>query len=100
MRIIWLDPALDDLETIYEYYSEVAGVDTARKQLEKIYKASSLLTEHNYIGHVSSLDSEGLILEWVVPKTNYILPYSVIDDEIRIYRIFDTRQAPLDSWGN
>ena len=98
MNIIWLDPALDDLESIFTYYLDVASIDVARSQLNKIYQAASLLTESPYIGHISPLDDKGLILEWVIPSTNYILPYSVFGDEIRIYRVFDSRQEPVDSW--
>lgn len=98
MRIIWLQLARQDLEDIQAYYSDIAGKVVAEKIIRKIVKASRLLGDNPYIGHVSSLDSSGVTLEWVVPNTNYILPYAVLDDEIQIYRVFDTRQDPVDSW--
>lgn len=98
MEIVWLRLARQDIEDIQSYYTEVAGKQVSDKILKKIVKASRLLAQQPYIGHISPLDDTGLILEWVIPSTNYILPYSVIDDQIRIYRVFDSRQEPLDSW--
>lgn len=98
MEIIWLPEALLDLHEIYEYHSEVAGEQVANGQLRKIYAATELLTRHPQIGHISSLDSSDLILEWVIPNTNYTLPYLIIDNEIQIYRVFDTRQELPESW--
>lgn len=98
MRIIWLRLARKDIEDIRSYHTEVAGKDVADKIITKIIKSARLLSRQPYIGHVSSKDSDGLILEWVVPKSNYILPYSIVDDEIQIYRVFDSRQKPVDSW--
>jgi len=98
MEIIWLRLARQDIEEIQSYYTEVAGKQVSDKIVTRIVKASRLLAQQPYIGHISPLDDKGLILEWVIPSTNYILPYSVVGNEVRIYRVFDSRQEPVNSW--
>ena len=97
MEVIWLRLARQDIEEINDYYTEVAGKEIANSIVSKIVKSTRLLTQQPYIGHISPLDDKGLILEWAIPSTNYILPYSVVGDEIHIYRVFDSRQQPVDS---
>lgn len=91
MKVIWLRRARQDIQEINDYYTEVAGKNVADKIIKKIVKSARLLVKQPYIGHASTLDDQGLILEWVIPTTNYILPYSIVDDEILIYRVFDSR---------
>lgn len=98
MEIIWLPDALLDLYGVYEYYCKVAGEPVAKRQLSKIHSATQLLTKHPFIGHLSTLEHSGELLEWTIPRTPYVIPYWVIDDEIRICRVFDTRQEPVESW--
>jgi len=98
MKIIWLYGSLLDLHSIREYYSEVASEAIANQQLSKIYAATGLLMNHPYIGHVSTLDNSGELFKWVIPNTHYTIPYPIVDEEILIYRVFDSRQERPDSW--
>ena len=97
-NIVWLTLARKDIEQIHAYLSEAAGVETALEQVTKIVKAARLLQQHPYIGHVSDLDDTGDVLEWVIPKTHYILPYLIRGDDILILRVFDARQQKPDGW--
>jgi len=98
MRIVWLRSAQSDIKLIQEYYEEVASKAVADQQVLKVIRSTRILEAHPYAGHTSSLDDSGEILEWVIPKTSYILPYSVMEDEILIYRVFDARQERPESW--
>ena len=98
MKVIWLRSAREDIEQIQEYYEEVAGKSVADQQVLKVIRSTRLLESHPYAGHISSLDDTGTVLEWVIPKTNYILPYTIMDNEILIYRVFDARQERPNSW--
>jgi len=96
MKIVWLPLALGDLSQIDEYYTEVASKAVANRQLKKVVKASRLLQEQPYMGHISPNDPE--VLEWHIPNTSYTLPDMLETDEIRILRLFDERQEKPSSW--
>lgn len=98
MKIVWLPFALDDMAGIQSYYTEVAGKQVADQQLKKITKAVRLLQHQPYIGHISSIDIHSDVLEWHIPSTSYTLPYMVINEEIRILRVFDERQERPEAW--
>lgn len=97
-NIVWLKLAREDIEKIRAYLVDVASKDIADQQIVKIIKAARLLQQHPYVGHVSDLDEVGDVLEWVIPKTHYILPYLVQEEDIIILRVFDTRQQKPDGW--
>lgn len=96
MRIVWLPLALADLANIDAYYTDVASKAVANRQLKKVVKASRLLQEQPYLGHISANDPE--VLEWHIPNTTYTLPYMIQTYEIRILRVFDERQDKPASW--
>lgn len=98
MKIVWLPYALSDLAGIKRYYTKAAGKPIADKQVQKVTKASRLLKVHPYIGHPSPNDADDDVLEWNIPSTSYTLPYMVVDNEIRILRVFDQRQERPESW--
>lgn len=89
---------MQDMARILEYYTEAAGQSVAHRQLVKISKSARLLESQPYIGHISTDDPNGDVLEWRIPSTTYTLPYLIVADEIRIMRIFDERQERPDSW--
>ncbi len=98
MKIVWLPLALQDLVSIQAYYLEVAGKPVSDKQLIKITKAVRLLQTQPYLGHISATDIHNDVLEWHIPSTSYTLPYVILNDEIRILRVFDERQERPESW--
>jgi len=97
-NIVWLRLALNDIEQIRSDYTEAVSEEIANKQTVKIVKAARLLQMNPYVGHVSDLDYSGEVLEWVIPKTHFILPYLVRDEDVVILRVFDTRQDRPESW--
>jgi len=95
MKIAWLTKAQYDLNSIDNYYSEVASKTVSAKILKRIVTSAKLLKENPYMGSAS--DDED-ILEWYVPKTSYTLPYRVINNEIQILRVFHQSQDKPSSW--
>ena len=68
----------------------------ANRQLKKIVKASWLLQDQPYLGHISPNDID--VLEWHIPNTAYTLPYLAEEEQIIILRVFDERQDKPNQW--
>jgi toxin ParE1/3/4 len=96
MRIVWLPLALQDLVAIRLWYGPVAGAKTANALIRKIVGSARLLIDNPACGRAS--ESTDGILELVVPRSPYVLPYRVVADRIEILRVFDGRREPLDDW--
>jgi toxin ParE1/3/4 len=96
MRIVWLPLARQDLVAIRRWYGPVAGATTTDALILRIVRSAELLLDNPACGRPSQ-STDG-ILELVVPRSPYVLPYRVIADRIEILRVFDGRREPLDEW--
>ena len=96
MKIVWVPVAQRDLLGIDRYFTEVAWKVVANRQLKKVVKASGLLQDQPYLGHISPNDPD--VLEWHIPNTTYTLPYLIDNDQIIILRVFDERQNKPNHW--
>lgn len=88
-KIIWSPEALADLESIWQYYLEIAGPDTAEVIVGEVAGAASLLTAHPFAGR--GRDDVRLELRSVVAAP-YMLFYRVQGDVPEIVRVLDGRQ--------
>lgn len=89
MRLVYLDPALDDLAWVRLYYERVfpeGGYNAARRFEE----AERLLTDHPRIG--TPLGSGGLRRRKIL-KTPFTLIYRVTSERIEILRVMDDRRG-------
>jgi len=96
-RIIWSNQAENELDKIFEYYSENAGIDIAQKLIEKIIsEPNTLLTNPEMTQREEHLFDRENVYRYLVCK-NYKLIYSVDAKEklIKIADVFDTRQNPI-----
>ena len=94
MTIIWSDFASRNLNHIYIYYKETAGVKIAKRIKNSLFKSLSQLIKHPHSGSLEptliSLNSEHRYL--VV--SNYKVIYKLVKEGILITDVFDTRQNP------
>jgi|SRR5665213_2198984 len=86
---VWSLEALDDRESIWDYYVRVADRRTAEKILREIAKAITLIEEHPFAGRARSEVRPGLRSFAAAP---HVVFYRVIDDTPQIVRLLDGRQ--------
>ncbi|GEC70694.1 Plasmid stabilization system protein ParE [Flavobacterium flevense] len=95
-KIIWSDFAEMQLDQIFEYYIEKAGVRVAKNIIEKIILEPNKLLSHPEISQVEEflLDREKEYRYLICD--NYKIIYSIDSKQkyIMIADVFDTRQNP------
>lgn len=94
MKVTWTKFAIENLKAIFDYYSEVANKRVASKIRDGLILESRRLLKNYY-----SFQKEELLVRKkeehrYLVKDNYKLIYKVIDNEIIITDVFDTRQHP------
>lgn len=84
MKIVWTEPARQDLRQIFEYIA-VDNPKAARKLLTEIKERAVLLQGNPVIGRTGRVDGTR---ELVITGTHYILPYRVKENQIQILAVF------------
>jgi addiction module RelE/StbE family toxin len=84
VRIVWTEPARQDLRNIFEYIAE-ENLKAARSLLGNIKERAILLQDNPLIGRTGRIDGTR---ELVVTGTQYIIPYRVKDKQIQILAVF------------
>jgi len=88
MRIIWSEPALDGLGTIFENISD-DDPDAALRVCDRIEESTAKLSEFPYMGRMGRVSGTR---EKVVSGLPYIVVYEIVTDEIGIMTVRHTRQ--------
>ena len=89
-QVIWGESALDDLDTIFEYWESVTGSSRYnRKMLLAFQHAAKRIESNNFIGRATTKDDT-----YRVVVMHFVLYYKVNDDHIRILYIYDSRRNP------
>lgn len=92
MKIVWSEPARQDLRDIFLYIAE-ENPNAARVLLSEIKERAILLQDNPLIGRIGRIAETR---ELVITGTQYILPYRVKDKQIQILAVFHTaRQWPV-----
>lgn len=94
MKFVLLPSAKDDLNEIRQYLHQESPV-AAKKVAARIKSSLLLLTEQPHLGHKTDDDE---VMEWHIPGLPYSLPYMIVNNEIRILRVFHDSQNKPDSW--
>lgn len=84
MKIVWTEPARQDLRDIFLYIAE-ENPNAARVLLSEIKQRGILLQDNPLIGRVGRIDGTR---ELVITGTQYILPYRVQENQIQILAVF------------
>jgi plasmid stabilization system protein ParE len=95
--LFWTDFSQRELENIYEYYREKAGIRTAKKLVKGIYDETLKLQTQPRIGQEEELlENRKQEFRYLVYK-NYKIIYWINEKErrIEINDVFDTRQNPI-----
>ena len=94
MKVTWTEFAINNLRAIFDYYNEVANRKIASKIRDGlILESRRLLKNHESYQTELSLIRKNELHRYLV-KDNYKLIYRIIDAEIIITDVFDTRQNP------
>lgn len=97
LNLFWTDFSQKELEKIYEYYREKAGVRVAKNLVNGIYNEALKLKIQPRIGQEEEfLKNRKQEFRYLVYK-NYKVIYWINEEEnrIEINDVFDTRQNPL-----
>lgn len=93
-KVVWTEPAREDLQTIYDYYAEISPL-IAERQVIRIVDATDLLeTGFEKMGQKEPLLKDYKYEYRYIVKDNYKIIYRVLSNEIVIDMVFDTRQNP------
>lgn len=91
MKIIWTEPARQDLRAIFEYIAE-ENPRAARALLAEIKERVGVLIDQPQLGRAGRVEGTR---ELVLTGTSYILPYRIKDQQIQILAVLHTaRQWP------
>ncbi|MDP2723968.1 MAG: type II toxin-antitoxin system RelE/ParE family toxin [Bacteroidales bacterium] len=97
LKIFWTDFSHKELEKIYEYYREKAGIQIAKKLVDGIFNETLKLKKQPKIGQVEDLLKNRKEEFRYLTFKNYKIIYWMNDKEnrVEIIDVFDTRQNPI-----
>lgn len=84
MKIVWTEPARQDLRGIFEYIAN-ENPNAARRLLGEIKEQALILIDNPQIGRAGRVEGTR---ELVLSGTNYLLPYRVKGKQIQILAVF------------
>jgi len=91
VKIVWTEPARQDLQEIFEYITE-ENPKAARTLLAEIKARVGVLIDQPLLGRAGRIDGTR---ELVLTGTQYILPYRVQGQQIQMLAVFHSaRQWP------
>ncbi|WP_318344321.1 type II toxin-antitoxin system RelE/ParE family toxin [Flagellimonas baculiformis] len=97
LKLYWTDFSQRELQKIFQYYREKAGIRIAKKLIDGIYNEALKIKKQPKIGQVEELlKSRKQEFRYLVFK-NYKIIYWINEKEkqIEIIDVFDTRQNPI-----
>lgn len=94
MKIVWTEPARQDLRQIFEYIADENPHAAGR--LLAVIKEQAVLLQHNpHMGRIGRVDGTR---ELVITGTQYILPYRLKENQIQILAVFHGARRWPDSF--
>lgn len=96
MKIVWTEPARQDLLELFEYIAE-ENPRAARVLLSEIKERVNALTNNPEIGRIGRVEGTR---ELVLTGTHYILPYRLKNQQIQILAVFHTAKRWPDNFEN
>jgi toxin ParE1/3/4 len=94
VKIVWTEPARNDLRDIFIYISE-ENPNAARRLLSEIKERAVLLQDNPLLGRMGRVDGTR---ELVITGTHYILPYRIKEQQIQILAVFHTAPTLSLNW--
>ncbi|MFO7701717.1 MAG: type II toxin-antitoxin system RelE/ParE family toxin [Psychroflexus maritimus] len=94
MKIVWTDFAIRNLKDIFDFYCTKANKKVAHKIRKQILNTSKQLKNNPYSGPLEqNLERLNKNHRYLVTG-HYKLIYRVMDNQVIINDVFDTRQNP------
>lgn len=94
MRINWLEPARERIDSIFDYLKPVAGIRVARKVVRDLYARPGILIRNPLAGpREESVEDQPEGYRYLV-EGNYKIIYFVDGDQINIATVWDCRMDP------
>ncbi len=84
MRVTWSPTAIADLRDIYTYIAADNPEAADRMRARIITAAERLLSDYYAAGRNGRIEGTR---ELVVPRTRYVVPYKIKEDEVLILRV-------------
>lgn len=94
IKIIWTDFAIRNLKDIFDYYSTQADKKVAHKIIRQILKSAKQLQHNPDSGPTESNLMELRKNHRYLVSGHYKLIYRIMNSQIIINDVFDTRQNP------
>lgn len=94
MKLVWTEPARQDLRDIFSYIAE-ENPHAAKRLLAEIRERAVLLQDRPELGRAGRVDGTR---ELVLTGTQYILPYRVKDTQIQILAVLHSARLWPDSF--
>lgn len=95
MEIIWEEGAGKQLQSITDFYLQVAGVRVAEKMLDKIESTANRLAAFPFLGTVeTALAGLPRTYRSIVAHPHYKIIYRVAEEAVYITGIWPCRQDP------
>ncbi|MDW8850875.1 type II toxin-antitoxin system RelE/ParE family toxin [Flavobacterium sp. MMLR14_040] len=96
LKVVWSEFAENEIDKIYNYYLQKAGLKVAKKIIKEIISEPNKLINNTFSTQVEDLllDRENKYL--YLTCNNYKIIYCIDDEKklIKISDVFDTRQNP------
>jgi len=93
VKIVWTEPARQDLREIFEYIAE-ENPRAARALLSEIKQRVTVLQNNPQLGRKGRVEGTR---ELVLSGTHYLLPYRVKNQQIQILSVFHTSREGLNT---
>lgn len=96
MKIFWSERSLQDLNEIFEFYSELAGEVVAQNIVFSIVDKAEILSSDPKIGQIQFFEQPVLLNYRYLIIGNHKIIYRIEESQylILISRVFDTRRDP------
>jgi len=95
MKLLWLELAEEDLDSIYHFYSSDKSIKAATKLYNDILNAAEKLIDFPHIASIElDLSDEGEEYRSLVVRKHFKIIYFVEVDVVYIAAIRDCRQNP------
>lgn len=94
-EVIWTEPALDELNQVYEYYRKNYSESAAVNIFNKLVDAADSLSPFPNMASVEELLKHRKECFRSLVEGNYKIIYYVVNDTIYVATLWDCRQNPI-----
>ena len=96
MKILWLEFAEEDIESIYRFYAEHKSIKAANKIYNDILDATDSLADFPQMAQIEpDLSDDGEEYRALVVRKHFKVVYFIECDSVYIASIWDCRQNPI-----